>query len=415
MKSKELYRVLVIGPTGAGKSQFCNFVQRDITNSKNEVSNKLKSCTKSPNSNIFTRNITNYDFIDSAGSSDSDNDDIQNLNLLIDFIKKKESIDYISLLLKYGERITNETKKYLETLGKIFTAREFYTHLCVFFTKFPIKPKKKDRELREETIKEINEILKEIFQIEKNIQIPNVNVYFIDTEFDEEDNTYEEKSQDTIDIMLEQMKLDVMKFNSINTKNFDATGENCKLRKENEKKQIEELKKLLEEEILRKEKEEETKKRIQEENQRMKEDNEKKKKKVEELNEILKKQEEERKKFEPIIREAQERERKIQEEQRKIEEKAKQRNIEIERLNGRIIDNLETTRKMIKGGLTASACSLGLGNLLFNFVGVSYSTGLGGALSSTLVCSIYAGLGSTGLAIIPLLLAGGYSLKKMMA
>ena len=141
----------------------------------------------------------------------------------------------------------------------------------------------------------------------------------------------------------------------------------------------------------------------------------KKKKKVEELNEILKKQEEERKKFEPIIREAQERERKIQEEQRKIEEKAKQRNIEIERLNGRIIDNLETTRIMIKGGLTASACSFGLGNLLFNFVGVSCSTGLGGALSSTLVGSIYAGLGSTGLAIIPLLLAGGYSLKKMMA
>ena len=110
------------------------------------------------------------------------------------------------LLLKFGERITNETKKYLETLGKIFTAREFYTHLCVFFTKFPTKPKKKDRELREETIKEINEILKEIFEIEEKVQIPNVNVYFIDTEFDEDDNTYDEKSQETIDIMIKQMK-----------------------------------------------------------------------------------------------------------------------------------------------------------------------------------------------------------------
>ena len=170
MESKELYRILVIGPTGAGKSQFCNFIQRDITNSKNEVSHKLKSCTKIPNSNIFTRNNTNCDFIDSAGSSDSNNDDIKNLNLLIDFIKKKESIDYISLILKFGERITNETKKYLETLGKIFTAKEFYTHLCVFFTKFPTKPKKKDRELKDENIEEINEILKEIFgSIRKNL------------------------------------------------------------------------------------------------------------------------------------------------------------------------------------------------------------------------------------------------------
>ena len=274
LEDKDLYRILVVGPTGAGKSQFCNFVQRDITNSKNKVSNSLHSCTKGPQSNIFTRNNTNYDFLDSAGSSDSDNDDIKNLNLLIDFIKKKESIDYISLLLKFGERITSETKKYLETLGKIFTANEFYTHLCVFFTKFPVKPKKKDRILREQTIQEINEILKDIFQIKKNIQIPKVNVYFIDTEFDEDENTYDEKSQETIDIMIKQMKLDVMKFNSINTKNFDATGENCKLRKENEKNQIEELQKQLEEEKLKKEKEEEEKKRIQEENK-----NKKKKKK----------------------------------------------------------------------------------------------------------------------------------------
>ena len=48
--------------------------------------------------------------------------------------------------------------------------------------------------------------------------------------------------------MIKQMKLDVMKFNSINTKDFDATGENCKLRKENEYRQIEELKNKQEEE-----------------------------------------------------------------------------------------------------------------------------------------------------------------------
>ena len=39
--------------------------------------------------------------------------------------------------------------------------------------------------------------------------IPSSNifkVYFIDTEFDEDDNTYDEKSQDTIDIMLKEHK-----------------------------------------------------------------------------------------------------------------------------------------------------------------------------------------------------------------
>ena len=406
MEYKDLYRILVVGPTGAGKSQFCNFVQRDITNSKNKVGIGLRSCTKGPQSNIFTRNNTNYDFLDSAGSSDSDNDDIKNLNLLIDFIKKKESIDYITLLLKFGEKITNETKKYLETLGKIFTAGEFYTHLCVFFTKFPTKPKKKERALKDETKKEINEILKEIFHIDKEIQIPDVKVYFIDTEIDEDENTYDEQSQNTIDIMIKQMKLDIKKYNSINTKNFDVTGE----RIENEKKQIEVLKKQLEEEKLKKEKEEEEKKRIIEEMQKMKEDD---KKKEEELKNILKKQEEERKKYEPIIREAQERERKFQEEQRKIDEDAKNRNIKIEELDGKINDGLSNAGNMAKYGAATSVSSFLLGEFLFNFAGVSCTAGVGSIASNALIFGVTGGASVFALASLPLIGAGFYALKKL--
>ena len=386
MEDKDLYRILVVGPTGAGKSQFCNFVQRDITNSKNKVGVGLRSCTKGPQSNIFTRNNTNYDFLDSAGSSDSDNDDIKNLNLLIDFIKKKESIDYITLLLKFGEKITNETKKYLETLGKIFTAGEFYTHLCVFFTKFPTKPKKKDRELKDETKKEINEILEEIFHIDKEIQIPYVKVYFIDTEIDEDDNTYDEKSQNTIDIMIEQMKLDIKKYNSINTKNFDVTGE----RIENEKKQIEVLKKQLEEEKLKKEKEDEEKKRIIEEMQKMKEDD---KKKEEELKNILKK---------------------FQEEQRKIDEDAKNRNIDIERLDGKISDNLSIAGNMAKYGAATSASSI-LSAFFLNVAGVSSSTAVGSVVCDAMLYGFLGGAGVFALASLPLIGAGFYGLKRLAA
>ena len=386
MEDKDLYRILVVGPTGAGKSQFCNFVQRDITNSKNKVGVGLRSCTKGPQSNIFTRNNTNYDFLDSAGSSDSDNDDIKNLNLLIDFIKKKESIDYITLLLKFGEKITNETKKYLETLGKIFTAGEFYTHLCVFFTKFPTKPKKKDRELKDETKKEINEILKEIFHIDKEIQIPDVKVYFIDTEIDEDDNTYDEKSQDTIDIMIKQMKLDIKKYNSINTKNFDVTGE----RIEKEKKQIEALKKQLEEEKLKKEKEDEEKKRIKEEMQKMKEDD---KKKEEELKNILKK---------------------FQEEQRKIDEDAKNRNIDIERLDGKISDNLSIAGNMAKYGAATSASSI-LSAFFLNVAGVSSSTAVGSVVCDAMLYGFLGGAGVFALASLPLIGAGFYGLKRLAA
>ena len=128
---------------------------------------------------------------------------------------------------------------------------------------------------------------------------------------------------------------------------------------------------------------------------------------------ILKNQEEERKKYEPIIREAQERERKIQEEQRKIEEDAKKRNIEIERLNGKINDNLSKTGFMIKSGAATTTSSLLLGTFLFDIAGVSYTTGLGLVADHAIIAGLFGGLGIIGLSTLPLLLAGGYALKKL--
>ena len=307
MEGKDFYRVLVIGPTGAGKSQFCNFVQKDLKNDINKVSNSLNSCTKVPQSNCFIRNNIKYEFIDTAGSSDSSKDDIKNLELLIDYIKKKETIDYISLLLKFGERMTIGIREYLNKLGKIFTATEFYYHLCVFFTKSPKKPKKKDKELKEQSIKQINDILKEIFELKKDTPIGDVKVYFIDTDLDEDededDKFYYEKSQDTIDIMMEQMKIDVNCCGEINTKNFDYTGKDCEIRKEIEKNKYNKLIKKLEEEKLNKEKEEEEKKRLKEEIKKLEANDKKRKKKEEDLKILLEKQKEELQKKETILKE----------------------------------------------------------------------------------------------------------------
>ena len=123
---KRIFRVLVLGPTGAGKSQFCNFIQRDLTNSINLVSDSLDSCTIDPQSNEFRRLDTDFDFIDTAGNSDSNDNDIENLKRLVDYLKKLKKIHYLILVLKFGERFTGDTKQYIEALGKIFTVNEFF-------------------------------------------------------------------------------------------------------------------------------------------------------------------------------------------------------------------------------------------------------------------------------------------------
>ena len=251
---KESYTILVIGPTGAGKSQFCNFVQKDITNSKNKVNHGLKSCTKDVISNEFERNGTKYDFIDTAGSSDSDDKDKENLDNLISFLKNKKKIDYILLLLSFGERLTAETKKYINNLNKIFVENDFYTHLSIIFTKYPEKPKKKHLQMTNDLTEEINSILKETFNIKQEQVLPEVKVYYLDTEVDEDTKEYIQKFQDTIDIILEQIKLNVYVYGSIDTCEFDNKGVYIKTRRKCVNESCEELKKKFE--VINREKQE---------------------------------------------------------------------------------------------------------------------------------------------------------------
>ena len=386
MIDSKVYRVIVVGPTGAGKSQFCNFVRRDTSNSINEVSDSLDSCTKDPFSNFFPRKSTNYEFIDTAGNSDSSDDDTINLKKLVSYLKEKKTIDYIILLLKFNERVTNETRNYIKILGKIFTPGEFYNHLCVTFTKFPVKPSKKEEKIKNKSIEEINKILKEAFNIEYNQKIPNVKVYFVDTEYDEEGGKYEEICQDTIDIMMENIQLTVESNGSIETINLDITGESAKNRMELQKKQINELKKKLEEEKFKREKEEQDRIRLNKELERAKMDDEIRRKKERELQKIMRRQNEERKRLEKIERINRAKAEENNRRQRAIEEEAKKKGIKIEQLDN-ILDGC---------GNVAKICYLGsgLGGALFS--GAILLNAIGGILCppvAVLECMALAGIG----------------------
>ena len=224
MKEKEFYRIIVIGPKGAGKSQFCNFIMRDTKNETFEVSVSLDQCTQAPNSKFFERNKTKYEIIDTVGYGDTAINDEKNLKSLILFLKEKKTIDYICLILNFNQRLSGLSRDYLKLLGKIFTPWEFYSHLCVFFTKSPVKPNKKEKKIQKIYIEEINKILKETFQVSKDSRVPEVKVFLIDTEYDEDEQKYEELFQDTVDIMLKYMKLNIYRYNSIDTSKLDIEG-----------------------------------------------------------------------------------------------------------------------------------------------------------------------------------------------
>ena len=374
--SKDLYRIIVLGPTGAGKSQFCNFAQRDLTNSVNLVSDSFDSCTWKPYSNFFRRNNINLELIDTPGSSDSSDNDIKNLETLIDYLRERKEIDHIILCLKFGERINKDTREYLNILGKIFTSIEFFSHLSVCFTKYPLYPSEKEINSKNKYILDINELLKGIFKIDKNIQIPNVKVYFFDTEINEYDNTYKEKFQDTLDIMLNQIILNSEYYHPIDTTNLDLTGINSKLKNDNLEKEMKELLKKIEQEEKRRKDEEREKIKLQNEIIKMKKDDNERKKKVEQMNRIIKMHEEQKKKNEEIIRKNQQINEEKEKKQKLIQEQAKKKNINIDDLD----NSLTPTKLAIGSGIATASTSI----LLFSGLAIFAINPVAGAIMATL-------------------------------
>jgi len=205
---KNNYRIIIFGQTHSGKSQFCNFVIKDKTNSTFRVSDSLGSCNIEGffQSKKFNRLGTQFELIDTEGFEDD-----ADLQIYSKILKANNNIDYIILILDCNNRITFGFRKFVENLIKIFTAEKFYNHFCIVFTHSYYLRKKIEK--RKKYIIGCNEIFKKLFNnINKQFDI---KIYFVDTEFDEDENTFDEKSQDTIDIILNQIKFDVDCFGSI--------------------------------------------------------------------------------------------------------------------------------------------------------------------------------------------------------
>ena len=373
--STNIYRILIVGPTGVGKSQLCNFALKDLSNSKNTVSDSLDSCTQDPKSNEFQRKEAKFDFIDTAGNNDSDDNDIVNLEKLVNYLKILKSIHYIILVLRFGERFTGDTKQYIETLGKIFTISEFFCHLCIVFTKFPNEPTDQDLKTKEKHKSEIIKSLTKIFNIKKEQISTSNDIYFIDTKIDEKTKNFNQKSQETIDIMLAQIKLNLKLFYPINTENLDITGKNAKVRREKEieffKQKMQEEKKA--KELAQKEAENARKReeecRKEEERKRkafeMANEQEKKKREEEYIN-FLKKQEEDRKRREIEKKKIEEEKKRnlefkeqLRREQEKIDEEKRQKQIRTDKLNN--VSNAGSG--LVKMGGIGLLGSIGLGLL----------------------------------------------------
>ena len=248
---RNLIRVVLIGPTGAGKSQFCNFIHKDLTNSLYKVSNSLNSCTKEPQSTIIERQNIKLELIDSPGSSDSNNQDEENLKNLALYLRGKKELNQILLVLSFQDRFSRDTREYLKILSWIFTPKQFMTNLMIIFTHYPENPDEDDLNKYQLFKKEINEELNKIFEIPSEFKIPDIPVYFMNTKIFKMDGKlfYDKNSEIASNDFIEELKLRVSSssYSVIDTTDLECDKNTIVQKIEREKnmilKEIEQLKK----------------------------------------------------------------------------------------------------------------------------------------------------------------------------
>lgn len=259
----KIFKIVLLGPTGVGKSQLCNFIMKDKENKTFKVSQSINSCTQDPQLEYYTRNIEEYEkkkikleLIDTAGSSDSGDNDERNFKSLIEKLREKKNVDFFSFVLNCTTRLEGPHKQYIKMISETFTPNEFYGHFEIICTHYPntIKEQKKYDIKKVEIIDAIKNI---IGKATLNLDPPEA--WSLDTDTNDNDN-FIEKYQKTIDVIILRMIAKVNKYGMVNTENLQYKGVKDRIKEENEKiekakKEIEKKQKEIEEETKRNEEE----------------------------------------------------------------------------------------------------------------------------------------------------------------
>lgn len=240
--NKQIFRIVLLGTTGVGKSQLCNFIIRDKFNRTFEVSDSFDSLTQVPQSTVCKRSGMNIEVIDTAGCCDSGGNDDENFKVLIEYLRKKETISLFMIVMNFADdRLNEKTREYIRLISETFTPTEFYNHLVIVFTHYPEKPNKKTKEKLDKKVNQIQAILKELVGVIEDQNPPQV--YELDTETDDSEN-FIPKFQATIDSILLKMQNISLFFGDVCTKTIKYKGANDRI--EEEKRKMKEQKKKLE-------------------------------------------------------------------------------------------------------------------------------------------------------------------------
>ena len=254
--------MVVIGPTGVGKSTFCNVVSgKSHDDPAFPVSKDADSCTNKTTSVETKWKGDGFDLtlIDTPGLCDSSEDNIKNILGMVDELKKNNHVDVFVLVVNGNQE---EFSAYFVNMILIFQLcfghKFLETNTIVEVTKWPFNPAEVSRREKndEDTLTEsINKKLQEMIKTGEKVVVTFIDAVHNPENYNTEVKKYNEemdklenflKTVEPYDCQQEKFKGVQALLNSIAYKN-EAKDEEEKLKHEIEAKnsKIEEQKRII--------------------------------------------------------------------------------------------------------------------------------------------------------------------------
>ncbi|EDR25431.1 hypothetical protein, conserved [Entamoeba dispar SAW760] len=193
-------KLIMIGNTGDGKSSLGNFILKKnafkVSDGAKSVTQKTKGCYgKGDRSDVFV--------IDTPGLQDSSgpNKDIQHMNEMVDYIKEQKGLQGIIIVLNFtNPRLSDNIKKMIRLICKIFPISDFWEHVSIVWAKCfcDISPKKLEKQMSSKK----DEFLPALIKLAKETtgdELIKIPMFYVDSCPDEDDdNTRSEEEIETL-------------------------------------------------------------------------------------------------------------------------------------------------------------------------------------------------------------------------
>lgn len=176
-------KLIVMGETGNGKSSLGNFI---LGKQAFPVSDKSTTETKITKGHHGINKNKDIFVIDTPGLCDTRNEDREHLIQMVDYIKKHHSLQAIIITLNIHQpRLSSYICSLIKLICNIFPSSNIWEHVALVFTKcyyyLPSEIKQKQmKTVKEEIIPKFLEIIKET---NGNNSINSFPTFFIDSDF----------------------------------------------------------------------------------------------------------------------------------------------------------------------------------------------------------------------------------------